>query len=214
MIQRMQKMLIKLLCLILVGMLFTIPAVQAQAPDNLYLQQETGNSCTLCSSTMMIRSCLYLGQTQDWEQVTESHVRGSAWTAAGLSWNWNYAYEDHSVTVGHMDVSGLELTTLETLLQAHPEGIVLYCGGAAPHAVFVTDLTNGTVYCADPAGSYSGSRIPLAESLLGTRHGDQYGILSATTAYWYIEESYVLPDRTAYPPEESKTLLKNVPARL
>ena len=40
------------------------------------------------------------------------------------------------------------------LLAEHPEGIVLY-DRRQPHAVLLTDYTDGVFYCSDPAGSVS-----------------------------------------------------------
>lgn len=40
------------------------------------------------------------------------------------------------------------------LLAQHPEGIVLY-DRRQPHAVLLTDYTDGVFYCSDPAGSVS-----------------------------------------------------------
>ena len=52
------------------------------------------------------------------------------------------------------------MQTLITLLSQHPEGIVLY-DRSQPHAVLLTDYTNGNFYCSDPAGNISSGRIPL-----------------------------------------------------
>ena len=47
------------------------------------------------------------------------------------------------------------------LLAEHPEGIVLY-DRRQPHAVLLTDYTDGVFYCSDPAGSVSlGPRADL-----------------------------------------------------
>lgn len=88
--------------------------------------------------------------------------------------------------VAQQGCSGITEEKLKEVLDNHPEGIVLYCGGNAPHAVFLTDYVDEVFYCADPAMGYAGKRIPLDESLLGDRHGRQTGILSAVSAYWYI----------------------------
>lgn len=205
----------KIVCIFLVVTCLWLPQVQAQEPE--YLQQETGNSCTLCASTMLIRSLFDCCGSDAWEQVTEANVRDRAWTSAGLSWNWSYGVGENTVTVGHESTGGMSLEQVETMLSLHPEGFVLYCGGGQPHAVFVTDVTDKNVYCADPAWGYAGARIALSDSLLGKRHGSQSDILSAVTAYWYIADSEIVipePDRQVCPPEMPGQLLKNTPARL
>lgn len=192
-------------------------SVQAQLPEEIFLQQDRGNSCTLCASTMMIRSLLYLAGSEDYKQVTESDVRSTAWTSVGLSWNWTYEVGEHTVTVGHKHVGGIGGKKLKKLLEDHPEGIVLYCGGSSPHAVFVTDCTDDVVYCADPAATYAGERMPLSDSLLGDRHGSQSSILSDATAYWYIADSKIVipePVREVCPPLPQADELENVPARI
>lgn len=205
----------RIFCIFLVLTCLYLPQVQAQAPD--YLQQDTGNSCTLCASTMMIRSLFACSGSDAWQDISESDVRSRAWTGAGLSWNWSYGVGEDTVTVGHTSTVGMTLEQVQTMLRLHPEGFVLYCGGSQPHAVFLTNEEDGTVYCADPAWGYSGQRILLSESLLGKRHGDQEDILSSVTAYWYIADHEITasePDRQVCPPEQPGQLLKNTPARL
>ncbi len=203
-----------MLSLLLLGSFLLPTAVQAVAPDELYLQQEEGDSCTLCASTMMIRSCLYRGQAQVWDSVTEASVRRSAWTGAGLRWNWEFDVVNNSLTVVHMAHRGMDAETLRQYLREHPEGIVLYCGGEAPHAVFLTDCEKGIFYCADPAEGYAGTRIPLADSLLGRRHGNQEQILRAVTACWFISQSSVHADMHVSVPDDTESTQRNIPARL
>lgn len=205
------------LWLILTCLLLDLPVVQALAPEELYLQQKRGNSCTLCASTMMIRSLLHQAGSDDWQAVTESDVRTAAWTSAGLSWNWTYKTGESTVKVGHKHIDGIRKKKVQKLLEEYPEGIVLYCGGDVAHGVFITDCTEGIVYCADPANTYSGERIPLSKSLLGDRAGSQSSILAAATAYWYIAESEIIlpePVREVCPPTLPVAGRENVPARL
>ena len=166
-----------------------------ELPKDLYLEQAGSRTCTLCSATMMLRSCFYIMGNDLWQQIAEDAVAVSAWTSDGLYWNWNYEIEENVVKIAQQGCSGISEDKLKQVLDAHPEGIVLYCGGGAPHAVFLTDYADGVFYCADPAKGYAGKRIPLAESLLGNRHGGQAGILSAVSAYWYIS-SHNIEDRS------------------
>ena len=57
---------------------------------------------------------------------------------------------------------------LISLLEQHPEGIVLY-DRTQPHAVLLTDYTNGIFYCSDPAYSSAAvfARLCTALRLLG-----------------------------------------------
>lgn len=178
----------RILSLALVLMLQPIPApASGQSPDALYLQQQSSNSCTLCSATMMIRSCLY-NNDEDWGAVTEQAVAEMAWTEAGLSWHWNWSDGENTVRVVHQACSGLSAQELSDLLTDHPEGIVLYCGGSTHHGIFLSEYRDSVFYCADPAVGYAGERIKLEDSLLGSRLGTQDAILRGVTAYWYIEQ--------------------------
>ena len=58
------------------------------------------------------------------------------------------------------DDSIARYTDYKKLLAEHPEGIVLY-DRSRPHAVLLTDYTDGVFYCSDPAGNISSGRIPL-----------------------------------------------------
>jgi len=193
----------RVLCLILalacVLSYLPMSALAATAlPNGIYLKQETGNSCTLASATMMIRARMYLSGNMDWDEVAESMVRQVAWGGGGLQWNWTYTYNGSSVRVGRRSfesdgVDGTTISELKSILDAHPEGIVFFCGNRNTHAVFLTDYEGDTFYCADPAGGYSGKRIKLSASLLGARFGSQASILQEVSSYWYVASYNIEP---------------------
>ena len=60
--------------------------------------------------------------------------------------------------------------TLIQLLAEHPEGIVLY-DRSRPHAVLLTDYTDGVFYCSDPAGSVSLGRVPISAASISIAGG-------------------------------------------
>ena len=163
------------------------PPKPPQFPEGLYLQQETSTSCTLCASTMMVRSALYTRNCDGWECIEEEDIATPAWCGDGLLWNWCYTRNGTTILVSHTQLQGTTEESLNQILRDHPEGIVLYCGGAVQHGVFLTRYADGVFYCADPAVGYAGEEIPLEQSLLGTRLGKQSSILSAATAYWYVD---------------------------
>ena len=74
--------------------------------------------------------------------------------------------------------SGLQSKTavLLSLLEQHPEGIVLY-DRTQPHAVLLTDYTNGIFYCSDPAGNIGYGRIPITSSSVS---------IARASCYWYV----------------------------
>ena len=179
-----------ILTLVMVCAMLQNPEVPKRdlVPDELYLQQQTGSSCTLCASTMMVRNVLYSMGCEDWLLVEEEDVSVNAWCSDGLLCQWNYPACCGDLKVLHKSLEGTTQKKLQQILLDHPDGIVVYCGGAVHHGVFLTRYEDGIFYCADPATGYAGTEIPLEDSLLGARLGSQSAILKAVTAYWYVDK--------------------------
>ena len=200
----MRSMIRKVICLLLaLTLCLTVPITARAAtalPDSVYLTQEGSSTCTLCAAAMMIRARMYLSGSSQWTSVTESGIRSAAWIpGTGLKWGFTYELGGDRAEVSYAAVSGISADTLRAILEAHPEGIVLYCGNQ-PHAVFATDYENGTFYCAEPAAYNSGKRIPLVESWLGNAYPSQESILRNVTAYWYVS-SYSVSGNQGGAPE-------------
>lgn len=146
--------------------------------NEVFLKQEGSTTCTLCAATMMLRRAALLSGDSGWQNITESRMRSVAWSG-GLKWSFNYG--GYSVAHGSLPTGNANVSTLISLLEQHPEGIVLYYQSAdkkKQHAVLLTDYTDGQFYCADPYSSRPPGRIPLTSALY----------VSATNAnyYWYI----------------------------
>ncbi|MCD8117446.1 MAG: leucine-rich repeat protein [Oscillospiraceae bacterium] len=150
----------------------------------LYLTQLESNTCTLASAAMLIRNYIYLNGSDVWQEFGESDIRSVAWND-GLRYSFTYTYGGYSISVAQEDLSSPSVETLKSLLDRHPEGIVLYCGNA-PHAVLLLDYEEDTFYCADPAQLCSGKRIALEDSWLSSYYQGQDAILANVTSYWYI----------------------------
>ena len=89
--------------------------------------------------------------------VTENSVRSTAWSN-GLA--HSFTYREMQVAYATLPSNHQEKTQLLIqLLAQHPEGIVLY-DRTQPHAVLLTDYTNGVFYCSDPAGNISSGPHP------------------------------------------------------
>ena len=179
-----------LLALAILAGLCILPASAASFPSSLYLRQITNVSCTRASNTMMCRARAYLSGNDNWSSITEYDLTNcGAWSDSyGMSWNYTLSKPGdgiHSIRVSETAVSGLSLGTVKALLNAHPEGFVMYCG-RLPHAIFITDYQGDTIYCSDPGWGYSGDRRPLTSSYFGTCYGSQANILANVTAYWYV----------------------------
>lgn len=87
----------------------------------------------------------------------------------------------NSFSVKHDAISESESekkNRLISLLQNHPEGIVLYYTGA-PHAVLLTDYTDGTFWAADPAAD---GTTPCRKKLKDCC----YVTVANATEYWFI----------------------------
>ena len=190
-----------------------VPSARAavRLPRALYLEETRPHTCTLISATMLMRSALYCNGSDLWKEIDEETVGNVAWrSGAGLVFSWTLETQDAAITVEHTELSGITEKALKKLLDAHPEGIVFYCG-TVPHAVFLTDYADGVFYCADTAGSLAHKRIPLADSWLGERLGhDQDAILEKATAYWAVT-AYGSPD-AGQPQETPEHVKKQVRA--
>ena len=179
-----------LLALAILAGLCILPASAASFPSSLYLRQITNVSCTRASNTMMCRARAYLSGNDNWSSITEYDLTNcGAWSDSyGMTWNYTLSKPGdgiHSISVSETAVRGLSLGTVKALLNAHPEGFVMYCG-RLPHAIFITDYAGDTIYCADPGWGYSGDRRPLTSSYFGTCYGSQANILANVTTYWYV----------------------------
>ena len=149
-------------------------AVDLSVDAGFYFKQSRGGTCTLASAAMMLRRRAYLDGIENWVDVTENGIRSTAWSG-GLSHSFTY----NDMHVGYATLpSGTAAKTeaLINILAAHPEGIVLY-DRTVPHAVILTDYTNGVFYCSDPSNGVASGRVPLSSASI---------TLSGASCYWYI----------------------------
>ena len=165
------------LALSLVLLLTCLPgalAVDLNVDAGFYFKQSRGGTCTLASAAMMLRRRAYQDGLIDWVDVTENSVKSSAWSG-GLSHSFNYK----AMQVGYATLpsgNAEKTQVLMELLAQHPEGIVLY-DRRQPHAVLLTDYTDGVFYCSDPAGSVSSGRVPISAASIS---------IGSSSCYWYI----------------------------
>ena len=165
------------LVLTLALMLSILPgalAVDLNVDAGFYFKQSRGGTCTLASAAMMLRRRAYFDGLDGWVDVTENSVKSTAWSG-GLSHSFTY----NAMHVGYATLpSGTAAKTeaLIRILQEHPEGIVLY-DRTQPHAVLLTDYTDGVFYCSDPSNGVSAGRVPLSSASIS---------ISGASCYWYI----------------------------
>ena len=165
------------LALSLVLLLTCLPgalAVDLNVDAGFYFKQSRGGTCTLASAAVMLRRRAYLDGLIDWVDVTENSVKSSAWSG-GLSHSFNYK----AMQVGYATLPSGNAEKTQVLVEPlakHPEGIVLY-DRRQPHAVLLTDYTDGVFYCSDPAGSVSSGRVPISAASIS---------IGSSSCYWYI----------------------------
>lgn len=154
---------------------------------SMFLKQEGNSTCTLASATMMLRRTALMSGNSEWNNITENMVRGTAWIN-GEGLKKSFSYNGIAVAHNYLPTGNANIPQLISLLDQHPEGIVLYYwSGSKQHAVLLTDYTDGIFYCSDPYGNSPVGRIPLDQAL--------YVRATNARAYWYV--SY--PDVTLSP---------------
>lgn len=154
--------------------------------DSVFLKQNTAVTCTLSSAAMLMRRTAICADYAFWEEITEENIRETAWVdGLGLLWN----YTSYNITVGHGYFADKDnKAEMLSLLEQHPQGIVIYNGGRAgqSHAVLLCDYDKetDTFYVADPASNATEGRIPFIESTIKGETQDEQ--IKNLTAYWYI----------------------------
>jgi hypothetical protein len=146
----------------------------------VFVKQQAKDTCTLASAVMMVRRAAMATGNSNWAAITESSMKGTAWkNGSGLYYNFTYA--GIKVSNGKLYNNSSNVNKLIELLQSHPEGVVIY-DYSKPHAILLTDYTNGTFYCADPANSTPSGRIPITSASITINSAD---------AYWYVASPQV-----------------------
>ncbi len=191
-----------IVCLLIITALCisnTMLEVEAAFDDinqsSVFLKQEESDTCTLCAAAMMMRRAAMLRGDANWASITETTIKNTAWlNEAGLLHDFSY----DGITVSYGDLPGgiMNTDTLIQLLKSHTEGIVLY-DRDTPHAVLLTDYTNGQFYCAEPLQTRGLGRILLSEAYkVSVENAD---------AYWYVTSpSSIATEKT----EKSDPVLK------
>ena len=181
-----KKILSVLLCALAITPAFALGAKTENADAatfnsinsaSVFVKQQESDTCTLASNVMLLRRAALMKGDSDWQSITESSCRSALW-CGGM--RFDYTYRGIHVTCER--VQGDTVTFLKNLLAKHPEGIVAY-DYDYPHAILLTDYTNGRFYCSDPARCVASGRVDASEAIID---------VSGVEAYWCVD-SY-LPD--------------------
>lgn len=136
--------------------------------DSVFLKQQGKYTCNLCASAMLMRRvALYRGDS-NWYEITESALMPTAWYSGGLYNSFSY----NNINVTSTYVSRGDKDILIRMLSQHPEGIVVY-NYDYPHAILLTDYTNGVFFCADPANGAPSGRIPVSQAIISVDKIDE-----------------------------------------
>ena len=183
-----RKLTATVLACCITALMFTTGAVvstQAEAAtfsdinaSNVFLKQQESDTCTLCANVMMMRRTAMLRGDSDWSSITESACRPYMWVEGVGIYN-DFSYKNIDVSYSRIQYDAV--SELKELLAKHPEGIVAY-DFDYPHAILLTDYTDGTFYCSDPANCIAPGRIKASEALIN---------VSGVEAYWYVDSPTV-----------------------
>ena len=161
-------------------------------PDEIYLKQPQGsNTCTLYATMMMLRRKAWLNNDKNWSNIIEENVKPYAWDKQNDWLRGSFTYAGMTTWYGFLPKSVEEKKkTLISMLKDHPEGIVIYANELEPpHAVLLTDYTEGVFYCADSDPGQKSGRILLTETLIAKTCSsqDQDAVINSLKKYWYIK---------------------------
>jgi len=165
--------------------------------SSVFLKQQTSYTCTLVSAVMMVRRAAMMSGNNNWSSITESSMRGTAWNEGYGLW-YNFTYSGITVKHSTLPTGSSNTNTLISLLASHPEGIVIYYTGC-PHAVLLTDYTNGAFFAADPSSGAASGRISIGNVSGGVT-------ISNVSEYWYVSS----PSVSLTSNRPSKATLKNI----
>ncbi len=155
--------------------------------SEVFLKQSQAHVCTLTASAMMIRRAAMLSGNEEWKQITEQSIRKNAWTeGAGLKWN----FKASGISVTHKSLSSPR--ELIAMLDKHPEGIVIY-NSRKPHAILVTDYTDGVFYCSDPANNKPSGRYPVSRASITVESASRCWYVKLPSGLTVIKENSMYP---------------------
>ncbi len=188
----MKKITSLFLTLTMLLSLVVMPAKTAFAvsidDSSVVLKQPKGSdTCTYFSAAMMLRRKAILNGNSNWSSITGDSVRSIARYSGGGMKN-EFTYAGMNVKAGTFSGNASnKKQQLISLLNAHPEGVVIYMYGSGlyTHAILATSYTNGTVYVADSVHYLPKAIIPITDAYLtGSTQDERIGNLKK---YWYID---------------------------
>ena len=193
--KRVKTVIIAALALVMLMPIAAPPAFAADLLESkaVYYTEESDyidGDCILTATRMMIRRAAIMRNKSDWAEITNASLRPEATTDGLLLYSFSYESEGvkYNVSSGSFTGQGsyARISEFESLLKAHPEGIVVWGIGAAStgtHGVLVVRVENDVVYAMD--SSYN-----MGMFHEGIQKWKKTTMLdpSLVTDYWYISE--------------------------
>ncbi len=157
--------------------------------SSVFLHQpaDGDSTCVFTSCLNMFRRRAIIDGISGWENITHTNYSKKI-TTNGVS-----------VRATITDVLGMNASRTNNLtnnkksyfismLNEHPEGIVIYCGSNPMHTVLLTDYeaATDTFYCAETLSRYSYGRIPLTSCYINNGGLSQDAVISKISYIWYI----------------------------
>lgn len=154
--------------------------------SSVFIKQSKSGRCTIASAVMLMRRKAILDGNQYWDSITENSAYSAAWSG-GLNWTFTFA----GMTLDTSTIEGSvadKKAKIISMLESHPEGVVIYSygNGLKTHAVLALDYDAAAdiIYCADPAGGMPYGRIPLTSVYMsGTTQDERIGNIKQ---YWVL----------------------------
>lgn len=150
--------------------------------DSVFVDQQTSYTCTLASNVMMLRRAALMLGDPNWMFITEKNCRPTLWSEyGGMICDYKYSGSVKSITVINRRVDELGGKSnpkqfFINMLKEHPEGVVIY-DYDRPHAILLTDYTDGQFYCSDPWYELPTKRIPISQASISVESAE---------SVWYI----------------------------
>lgn len=156
---------------------------------SVFLKQpvDGDSTCVFTSCLNMFRRRAIIDGRTDWQEITHANYRNTI-TTDGASVYYTIT-NVKGMNASWVDISSKTVSEKKnyfiSMLNDHPEGIVIYSGVYPVHTVLLTDYTDGTFYCAETINSYPKGRIPLTSTWLssGSSLNDT---VSRISGIWYI----------------------------
>lgn len=121
-----------------------------------YTPDYRSGDCVLSSAKSMMRRAAVMRGSRNWDYITNTSLRGSANTSRGLFKNsFSFTCDGIRYNVSNYELTGdaeNKMKDITTLLQSHPEGIIVWGRKAATtgmHGVLVTGFRDGVLYAVD-----------------------------------------------------------------